>query len=83
MLHINVTLTVKRCEQNIPEITIRPIGLTDKLIVHVKSDCHCDCESLHSDPVPECSNAGFIECGICKCNDGRYVILLFLIHIKY
>lgn len=55
------------------EIVIHPIGIKDSLIIELEIDCQCDCEKQNSTDTnsPDCHNAGFIQCGICKCNEGR------------
>ncbi|XP_066178594.1 integrin beta-2 [Sylvia atricapilla] len=63
-----VKVTAKVCISN-SSFTIRPLGFTDTLTVHVTSNCNCHC---NDQPDPDaCSGQGIIECGICSCNS-RY-----------
>ncbi|KAJ7427047.1 Integrin beta-2 [Willisornis vidua] len=62
-----VKVTAKECVQS-QSFTIRPLGFTDTLTVHVDSNCDCHCEEQ---PNPAaCSGKGSIVCGICSCNSG-------------
>ncbi|NWI72373.1 ITB2 protein, partial [Dryoscopus gambensis] len=63
-----VKVTAKACIPNY-SFTIRPLGFTDTLTVHVASNCDCHCND-QPDPAA-CSAQGTIECGICSCNS-RY-----------
>uniref|UniRef100_A0A8C3V978 Integrin beta n=1 Tax=Catharus ustulatus TaxID=91951 RepID=A0A8C3V978_CATUS len=63
-----VKVTAKACISNY-SFTIRPLGFTDTLTVHVASNCDCHC---NDQPNPAaCNGQGFTECGICSCNS-RY-----------
>ncbi|NXO25698.1 ITB2 protein, partial [Cisticola juncidis] len=63
-----VKVTAKVCIRN-SSFTIRPLGFTDTLTVHVASNCDCRC---NDQPDPgACSGQGTVECGICSCNS-RY-----------
>ncbi|NWZ33033.1 ITB2 protein, partial [Brachypodius atriceps] len=63
-----VKVTAKVCIPNY-SFTIRPLGFTDTLTVHVGSSCNCQC---NDQPDPEaCNGQGTVECGICSCNS-RY-----------
>ncbi|XP_062362589.1 integrin beta-2 isoform X2 [Cinclus cinclus] len=63
-----VKVTAKECISNY-SFTIRPLGFTDTLTVHVASICDCHC---NDQPNPAaCSGQGITECGICSCNS-RY-----------
>ncbi|RMC18363.1 hypothetical protein DUI87_04249 [Hirundo rustica rustica] len=60
-----VKVTAKVCIPNY-SFTIRPLGFTDTLTVHVASNCNCHC---NDQPDPDaCSGQGTVECGICSCN---------------
>lgn len=56
-------VTAKAC---IPDysFTIRPLGFTDTLTVHVASNCDCHCNDK-PDPAA-CNGQGSIECGTCR-----------------
>ncbi|NXM98372.1 ITB2 protein, partial [Sylvia borin] len=63
-----VKVTAKVCISN-SSFTIRPLGFTDTLTVHVTSNCDCHC---NDQPDPDaCNGQGIVECGICSCNS-RY-----------
>ncbi|NWR38383.1 ITB2 protein, partial [Tachuris rubrigastra] len=62
-----VKVTAKECIQS-QSFTIRLLGFTDTLTVHVDSNCDCHCEE-QPDPAA-CSGQGSIVCGICSCNPG-------------
>ncbi|NWI60925.1 ITB2 protein, partial [Calyptomena viridis] len=62
-----VKVTAKECIQS-QSFTIRPLGFTDTLTVHVDSKCDCHCNEK-PDPAA-CSGKGSIVCGICSCNLG-------------
>ncbi|NXB62153.1 ITB2 protein, partial [Struthidea cinerea] len=63
-----VKVTAEACIPNY-SFTIRPLGFTDTLTVHVASNCDCHC---NDQPDPDaCSGQGITECGICSCNS-RY-----------
>ncbi|NWW70641.1 ITB2 protein, partial [Climacteris rufus] len=64
----SVKVTAKACIPN-TSFTIRPLGFTDTLTVHVASNCDCQCKDK-PDPTA-CSGQGIIKCGICNCNS-RY-----------
>ncbi|CAB3248238.1 unnamed protein product [Arctia plantaginis] len=74
---IEGNLIVKYCppdNEKKHEIVIHPIGIKDSLVIELEIDCQCDCEKEISTNTtsPVCHNAGFIQCGICKCNEGSY-----------
>lgn len=56
-------VTAKVCIPNY-SFTIRPLGFTDTLTVHVSSNCDCQC-SDRPDP-GACNGQGTVECGICR-----------------
>ncbi|NWT63007.1 ITB2 protein, partial [Erythrocercus mccallii] len=57
-----VKVTAKVCIPNY-SFTIRPLGFTDTLTVHVASNCDCHC---NDQPDPDaCNGQGTVECGIC------------------
>ncbi|KFU84324.1 Integrin beta-2, partial [Chaetura pelagica] len=62
-----VKVTAKVCIKS-QSFTIRPLGFTDTLTVHLESNCNCSC---NEQPDPNaCSGQGSIVCGICSCNSG-------------
>ncbi|NXY31862.1 ITB2 protein, partial [Pomatorhinus ruficollis] len=63
-----VKVTAKVCIPNY-SFTIRPLGFTDTLTVHVASNCDCHCNDRPDHDA--CSGQGTVECGICSCNS-RY-----------
>ncbi|XP_032548685.1 integrin beta-2 [Chiroxiphia lanceolata] len=62
-----VKVTAKECIQS-QSFTIRPLGFTDTLTVHVDSNCDCHCDEQPD--LAACSGQGSIVCGICSCNPG-------------
>ncbi|XP_014804726.1 PREDICTED: integrin beta-2 isoform X1 [Calidris pugnax] len=62
-----VRVTAKECIKS-QSFTIRPLGFTDTLTVHLDSNCDCNC-TAQPDPTA-CNGKGSIVCGICSCNSG-------------
>ncbi|PKK22137.1 integrin, beta 2 (complement component 3 receptor 3 and 4 subunit) [Columba livia] len=62
-----VKVTAKKCIKS-QSFTIRPLGFTDTLTVHLDSNCNCSCDE-QPDPTA-CSGKGSVVCGICSCNPG-------------
>ncbi|NWX16072.1 ITB2 protein, partial [Aegotheles bennettii] len=62
-----VKVTAKECIKS-QSFTIRPLGFTDTLTVHLDSNCNCNCTE-QPDP-NDCSGKGSVVCGICSCNPG-------------
>ncbi|XP_021254422.1 integrin beta-2 isoform X1 [Numida meleagris] len=62
-----VKVTANECIKS-QSFTIRPLGFTDTLTVHLDSICDCDCGE-QPDPTA-CSGNGGVICGICSCNLG-------------
>ncbi|POI35774.1 hypothetical protein CIB84_000472 [Bambusicola thoracicus] len=62
-----VKVTAHECIKS-QSFTIRPLGFTDTLTVHLDSICDCDCRE-QPDPTA-CSGNGEVVCGICSCNLG-------------
>ena len=56
-------VTAKECIKS-QSFTIRPLGFTDTLTVHLDSNCNCNCNE-QPDPTA-CSGKGSIVCGICR-----------------
>uniref|UniRef100_A0A8C4QLN4 Integrin beta n=1 Tax=Eptatretus burgeri TaxID=7764 RepID=A0A8C4QLN4_EPTBU len=47
---------------------IKPLGMTEALHISLRVDCGCSCLAEAQDNSSECSNAGTLECGVCRCN---------------
>ncbi|XP_010120113.1 PREDICTED: integrin beta-2, partial [Chlamydotis macqueenii] len=62
-----VKVTAKECIKS-QSFTIRPLGFTDTLTVHLDSNCDCNCDE-QPDPTA-CNGKGRIVCGICSCDSG-------------
>ncbi|NXY46945.1 ITB2 protein, partial [Ceuthmochares aereus] len=62
-----VKITARECIKS-QSFTIRPLGFTDTLTVHLDSNCNCSCNEKHNPT--DCSGKGSIICGICSCNSG-------------
>jgi len=58
-----VKVTAKECIKS-QSFTIRPLGFTDTLTVHLDSNCDCNCNE-QPDPTA-CSGKGSVVCGICR-----------------
>ncbi|PZC83274.1 hypothetical protein B5X24_HaOG208038 [Helicoverpa armigera] len=75
-LTINGTVKVKSCPDDPnqkQQVVINPYGLPDRLTINLDVDCQCDCERIKTGTkASECNNAGFIQCGICKCFPGSH-----------
>uniref|UniRef100_A0A8C8VKT6 Integrin beta n=1 Tax=Pelusios castaneus TaxID=367368 RepID=A0A8C8VKT6_9SAUR len=63
-----VKVTAKECIKD-QSFTIRPLGFTDTLTVHLESRCKCDCDERQNPTA--CNGKGKIVCGICSCNPGH------------
>ncbi|KFV67347.1 Integrin beta-2, partial [Dryobates pubescens] len=62
-----VKVTAKECITS-QSFTIRPLGFTDTLTVHLDSNCNCNCNEQPDSTT--CNGKGKIVCGICSCNSG-------------
>lgn len=56
-------VTAKECIKS-QSFTIRPLGFTDTLTVHLDGNCDCNCNE-QPDPTA-CNGKGSIVCGICR-----------------
>ncbi|XP_006898474.1 PREDICTED: integrin beta-2 [Elephantulus edwardii] len=63
-----VKVVATECIQE-QSFTIRALGFTDTVMVHVHPQCECHCQDLSLDP-SQCNNKGVVECGVCRCNLG-------------
>uniref|UniRef100_A0A7M4ELJ9 Integrin beta n=1 Tax=Crocodylus porosus TaxID=8502 RepID=A0A7M4ELJ9_CROPO len=62
-----VKVTAKDCIKD-QSFTIRPLGFTDTLTVHLTSQCNCNCGEQTDSSA--CNGKGNIVCGICSCSEG-------------
>ncbi|NXX91124.1 ITB2 protein, partial [Centropus bengalensis] len=62
-----VKITAKECIKS-QSFTIRPLGFTDTLTIHLDSNCNCSCNEKPNQA--DCNGKGSIVCGICSCNSG-------------
>ncbi|KAJ8954366.1 hypothetical protein NQ318_011039 [Aromia moschata] len=57
-------------------ISIKPDALDESLIIELDVICNCPCSSSNDSTYRpnsrECSGHGDLECGICKCDPGRF-----------
>ncbi|CAM9288231.1 integrin beta-1-like isoform X2 [Lampetra fluviatilis] len=70
----SISVTATRCpnEGEDARLTIRPLGFNEKVEVTLQFVCECACHSLGTADSPECSQGnGRLECGACRCNEGR------------
>ncbi|XP_074046048.1 integrin beta-2 isoform X2 [Macrotis lagotis] len=63
-----VKVTASECVKE-HAFTIRALGFTDTVTVQVLPLCQCDCEGERLGR-QHCDNKGFVECGICRCDQG-------------
>ncbi|KAM3962806.1 integrin beta pat-3-like [Aphomia sociella] len=73
-LIMNATLEIKNCPPNKRlTLEINPINLNEKLTIDIEVVCECDCEKKGGAINAErCNSSGTLQCGICRCNHGRY-----------
>ncbi|KAM6224663.1 integrin beta-2 [Rhynchocyon petersi] len=71
-INVPITFRVKvvatECIQE-QSFTIRALGFTDTVMVHVRPQCECRCQSL-SPSQSQCNNKGVVQCGVCRCDPG-------------
>ncbi|CAM4588860.1 unnamed protein product [Leuciscus chuanchicus] len=69
-----VAITAKGCPSNgkSETIKIKPLGFTEEVEIVLNFICECEC---HKDGIPNSPSCHFgngtLECGACRCNDGR------------
>ncbi|XP_077775002.1 integrin beta-2 isoform X2 [Podarcis muralis] len=63
-----VKVTATKCIDN-QTVTIRALGFTDSLDVHMRGRCNCECDEEISSS-SDCSGHGKVDCGICSCFPG-------------
>ncbi|ROI24859.1 Integrin beta-1 [Anabarilius grahami] len=69
-----VAITAKGCPSNgkSETIKIKPLGFTEEVEIVLNFICECEC---HKDGIPNSPachfGKGTLECGACRCNDGR------------
>ncbi|KAJ0181644.1 hypothetical protein K1T71_002366 [Dendrolimus kikuchii] len=70
---IPATLKVNSCpKEKFHKLEIGPRSASDILTINLEIDCECECEKKNALVSPKCNNAGFYQCGVCKCNTGSY-----------
>ncbi|KAL1494675.1 hypothetical protein ABEB36_010241 [Hypothenemus hampei] len=75
---VNFTATIEPliCQKNDTLnkklIRIKPEGLEDQLIIDLEVICDCECASKKDIAHSQCSDQGDLECGICRCYEGRF-----------
>ncbi|XP_016841340.1 integrin beta-PS [Nasonia vitripennis] len=79
VVEFQVVLKAVDCPQNSNQwrqnIKIGPRGLTESLELDVELICSCPCEAgnkINRTKSPNCTNNGYLDCGICLCDDGFY-----------
>lgn len=77
-LDMVATLKVTSCpseDEFIHYLKIGPSSLKERLTVKVTAYCQCDCEKDGRGQLNSamCNHAGTYQCGVCKCNDYRYM----------
>ncbi|RWS03092.1 Integrin beta-PS-like protein, partial [Dinothrombium tinctorium] len=78
-IDFDITLEVISCPKNLANanqtVKIKPLSMSDELLIDLKIVCECDCEKLWKKQLksPECNAGnGTFECGICSCNENYY-----------
>ncbi|KRT78632.1 hypothetical protein AMK59_7947 [Oryctes borbonicus] len=77
-VNFNATIKVLKCPSNPAQqqISIKPEGMNEALIIDLEAICNCDCESPDSDGYikdsPRCNTTGDDICGICNCHEGFF-----------
>ncbi|KAI8427544.1 hypothetical protein MSG28_002059 [Choristoneura fumiferana] len=66
---ISVAVTATWCLSGNNVVTIKPMGLGEKLTIHVETACECECEKHGIPNSEECTNNGTYQCGTCTCNE--------------
>ncbi|KAI4871320.1 hypothetical protein NFI96_028278 [Prochilodus magdalenae] len=71
-VNFDVTITAKLCPGKSETISIKPQGFNEKVEVVLNFICECACQKDGIPNSPDCdSGSGTLECGICRCNEGR------------
>ncbi|KAL1138060.1 hypothetical protein AAG570_009755 [Ranatra chinensis] len=73
-------IEVKSCPTNKSEwnqiFQIYPVGINESLTVNLEMICDCPCENEggigYEEKAKECSSSGTYQCGVCKCDPGRF-----------
>ncbi|XP_067863666.1 integrin beta-1-like isoform X2 [Heptranchias perlo] len=69
-----ISITAKKCPNKGKKTTIeiKPLGFTEKVEIALKFVCECKCHKKGIANSPECHQGnGMLECGTCRCNEGR------------
>ncbi|CAH1183024.1 unnamed protein product [Ceutorhynchus assimilis] len=61
----------KNAESNKRTIRIKPEGLEDSLVIELEVSCECSCAADKLPLAEECNSEGDLECGTCRCREGR------------
>ncbi|KAM9337147.1 integrin beta-1-like [Symphorus nematophorus] len=71
----NVSITAPQCvtaSQRPPRVVIKPQGYSEELEVLLSPICECSCQKDAVPHSPSCSHGnGTLECGTCRCREGR------------
>ncbi|XP_039550997.1 integrin beta-1-like isoform X2 [Pimephales promelas] len=69
----DIEITAKGCPSNgkSKTITIKPLGSNEEVEVVLNFICECECHKDGIPNSPSCLGFGALECGVCRCNDGR------------
>ncbi|XP_072524475.1 integrin beta-1-like [Salminus brasiliensis] len=73
-VNFDVVITTKGCPSNGKSETlhIKPLGFNEEVVVVLNYICECECQKDGIANSPECHfGNGTLECGICRCNEGR------------
>uniref|UniRef100_A0A3Q3BI13 Integrin beta n=2 Tax=Kryptolebias marmoratus TaxID=37003 RepID=A0A3Q3BI13_KRYMA len=73
-VHFQISVESQKCPSPLKSetITIRPLGFNEEVEVVLNFICECACAAEGLPNSPDCNQgSGTLECGSCKCNDGR------------
>ncbi|XP_076837538.1 integrin beta-1-like [Brachyhypopomus gauderio] len=73
-VHFDVAITTKNCpsQGKSETIKIKLLGFTEEVEVVLNFICECECHKTGIPNSPDCHfGNGTLECGACRCNEGR------------
>uniref|UniRef100_S4RGG6 Integrin beta n=1 Tax=Petromyzon marinus TaxID=7757 RepID=S4RGG6_PETMA len=73
-VQFTIEVVATKCPNNgkAHEVEIRPLGFQEKVTVLLRFECECQCHTSGVSNSMECHfGNGTMECGACRCNEGR------------
>ncbi|XP_078727030.1 integrin beta-1-like isoform X1 [Lampetra fluviatilis] len=73
-VQFTIEVVATKCPNNgkAHEVEIRPLGFQEKVTVRLRFECECQCHTSGVSNSMECHfGNGTMECGACRCNEGR------------